>query len=179
MGKVRAKLDCGAIVRNLLFLRVVGIFEKSQKGEAQDFILKMGNNSYKGLVYRRREQAMLFISICGFLSNNTSFIKVIFLLISEIVIISNQKWGSKLLHTMVHKGEGAQAFEFFPMHIDSSKLKIFSLIHHYRQFFHNLQHQFCQERTLILRQFCSTCLPRWRFCGWRQRQPERIIESDH
>ena len=51
MGKVRSKLGCGAIVWNPLFMGVVEIFEKSQKLEAQDFLLKTGSNSYKGFVY--------------------------------------------------------------------------------------------------------------------------------
>ena len=35
--------------------------------------------------------------------------------------------------------------------------------------FPRTQDQFCQKRTLILRQFCSTRLPWSRFCAWRQR----------
>ena len=48
MGEIRAKLDCGAIVLTPLFLRVVEI-----EGKVQDLLLKMGDNSYKGVVYRR------------------------------------------------------------------------------------------------------------------------------
>ena len=61
----------------------------------------------------------------------------------------NQKWVQTFCTLWVHKGEGVRIFEFFPMH------------------------QFCQERTLILRQFCSTRLPRWRFCGLPQRYLEQ------
>ena len=57
---------------------------------------------------------MLFISIYRFCSNDTSFIKFIFLLISKIVIISHQKRGSNLLHTMSAKEGAGPNFRVFP-----------------------------------------------------------------
>ena len=56
-------------------------------------------------------------------------------------------------------GKGSKVSSF------SNKFKIFSLIHRHRQFFHDPQHQFYQERTLIRQQFCSTRLP-WLSVLW-------------
>ena len=101
MGEGQSKIGLWCHSVKSLIYRGGWDFRKIREGTAQAFLLKMGGgNSYKGVVYRRGGLALLFISISGFCSNNTSFINLIILLRSEIVIISNQKGDSNLLHTM-------------------------------------------------------------------------------
>ena len=83
-------------------------FWKIIEGGESRFSFKNGRgSSYKEVVYKRGGQALLFTSVYVFCSNNTSFIKLIFLLISEILIISNQKMDSNL-YTM-----GSELSSFF------------------------------------------------------------------
>ena len=49
MGEVRAKLHCGVIVWTPLFIELLEIFENSQWGVAQDFLLKIGATYIRGL----------------------------------------------------------------------------------------------------------------------------------
>ena len=75
------------------------------------------------------------------------------------MLISQIKRGVQTFCTLwVHMGEVVWTFELFLRHTDSNKPKIFSLIHHYWQFFHDPQHQFCQECILILQHFHPTRL---------------------
>ena len=123
------------------------------------------HNSYKGVVYKRGGKycfSLVHYIYKFYFSFNSS-------LYQRLLSFQIKRGVQNFCTLWLHKGEGVRTFEFFPMHIDSRKFKIFSLIHRYRHFFHDSQHQFCQERTLILQLFCLTRLPQWRFCGWRIR----------
>lgn len=96
---------------NALFIRRLEIFEK--KVEAQYFLFKMGDNSYKEVIYWRGGKRCFSLVICGFCSNNTPYSTKSF--VYKVVFFFNSFWYHRLLLFQInrHNGEGVRVLKLF------------------------------------------------------------------